>query len=563
MKSAKLLTRCLGTICLFGLSNTLWADTLTASVDRETLSLNETLNLVLEYDEQVNTRQLDLSVLQRDFEVLSNSSASQVSIINGRQDVSTRWNLTLLPNRAGRLLIPSFQIDGNYSEAIGLEVTEPENTGARTQPINVEVEISDESVVEMQQLLVKVRLIAAGDVRNLSGDNFAMEGAEIDLLDQKQFSQVEDGRNWQIIEWAYAIFADQAGSIEIPPQVFSGVVGSNRSVYDPFGTSGQRVLARSEAIQVAVTPAESQQNWLPASELLIESEWPSLEESDSNEIRVGEPITRNITIAAVGQRMESIPPLADFSSESFKQYADQPQLFEQTREDALIGVRRESAAIVPTKAGEMVLPEVRIPWWDTDEGAWKEAVLPEERINVLEAETSASLAPPQSFSDPVTLEANSNQLLVSDPFWKWVSATMTLISVILAWILLRTRSRGYVPAPAEKQTTGVDANEQRCWAQLQKDIKKANPAEVRASLERWCRAKWPTQSGSALANLSSRLSGAAKEELKNLDRAIYGNQTDAEVQMNDLAKELRNLRKASSDGESGQSALAPLYPVAD
>ena len=160
MISARFFNR-LGLATLFALfSLSLFADTLVSRVDRNSISLNETLNLVVEYDEQVDSRSVDLSALQQDFEILNSSQGSQVRIINGRQDVSTNWNLTLLPRRSGQLLIPSFQVAGNFSEAITIEVTEPSATGARSQPINVEVELNSQSVFTMQQLLVTVRSVS-------------------------------------------------------------------------------------------------------------------------------------------------------------------------------------------------------------------------------------------------------------------------------------------------------------------------------------------------------------------------------------------------------------------
>ncbi len=543
------------------LTSAAMADNLVSRVDRASMGLNETLSLVLEYDERVGTENLDFSSLQQDFEILNNSTTSQVSIINGRQDVTTRWTLILLPKRSGQLVIPSFQIDGNFSEAINLQVDETSAAGARSQPINAELEVSQDSILSMQQLLVTVRLVASSQVSNLSGDSLQIQGAEVSLLEQQQFTQVQNGVTWQIVEWVYAVFADQPGTLEIPAQLFSGVIGSSRSVFDPFGGSGQRALARSPATSVVVEAAGSEQNWFPAEDVRIEAEWPGLNGATGlTQIRVGEPITRSISVVAYGQRPETIPPLPSPANDQFKIYADQPELLVQTSADNLIGIRRESAAIVPTIAGEMVLSEIRIPWWDTKESAWKEAVLPAQTINILEAELTESLAPPESFE-----LANSNNDLAlvssnfSNPIWQWISATMTLVSLLLAWLLWRTRSSKGASTEIENTHTA----EKAVWVQLQKDLKNASAMPLRTSIENWSRAFWPDEPASAIQNLKQRLSKQATDELMQLEKSVYG-KVGAEVpSMNELSLELKKIRKSNPKNRPASSALPPLYPQAN
>lgn len=549
-----------------------WADTLVANADRARIGLNETLNLVLEYDEQVDTRQLDFSGLEQDFEILNNSTQSQVSIVNGRQDVSTRWTLSLLPKRAGAAIIPSFQIEGNFSEAISIQVQEAASTGLRTQPLTVELLVSDNSVRVMEQLLVTVRLIAAPQVSNLSGDGLNIEGAETTLLNQNQYSEVANGLTWQINEWTYAVFADQAARLEIPGQLFSGVIGSTRSIFDSFGGNGQRTLARSPEATIEVMPAPTGQYWFPASEVRIEEEWPDSQNSaqnsaqnnsgniSGNEFRVGEPITRTVSIIAYGQQPETIPPLPEIESNQFKLYADQPEVISQTSGEHLIGVRRESAAIVPTVAGEMSLPEIRIPWWDTDEDTWKEAILPSQNITILEAENSASLAPPERFSAPAEVSVAQIEPSTADNIWRWSTSAFATLSLILAWMLMRRPGRRVASEPSKSN----NAKEQQLWSSLRRDFKGNSAQKLRTSLENWCRAVWPEESASPLQKLSEKLSPDASEDLSTLEKSLYG-QNGAEIpDLKNLQSELKKLRSITDSGNTGESdaaALPPLNPI--
>ncbi len=536
-----------------------WADNLVSRTDRNRMGLNETLNLVLEYDQQVDSRRLDLSALEQDFEILNTSTASQVSIINGRQDVSTRWTLVLLPKRTGTALIPSFQIDGNFSEAITIEVEEGGASAPRSQPLSVELEVSDYSITAMQQLLVTVRLIAAPQLSNLSGDSLVIEGADVTALDQNQYSEVVNGTTWQVNEWTYAVFANQPGTLEIPGQLFSGIIGSTRSIFDALGGSGQRTLARSPSASIEVKPAPTGQYWFPAREVRIEEEWPG-STANTPEFKVGEPITRSIAVIAFAQKPETIPPLNRMASDQFKVYADQPELITQTDEEYLIGVRRESAAIVPTQAGPVTLPEIRIPWWDSDESVWKDAVLPARTVNVLEAESTASLAPPENFADqPLTTSAPNPTPSIFSSVWLWSTILFALLSVILASLLLLRRPSSNRPQP--KHSDSHKSQEQQAWNQLQKDLKSHSAQQMRRSLENWCRAAWPAETASPLQRLSKKLSPEAAQQLEELEQSIYGASGQPPEDLGRLRTELKDMRKKSSGSEDPKQPLAPLNPI--
>lgn len=538
-----------------------WADTLVANADRVRIGLNETLNLVLEYDERVDTRQMDFSALEQDFEILNNSTQSQVSIVNGRQDVSTRWTLILLPKRAGAAIIPSFQVEGNFSEAISIQVEQAASTGARSQPLSVELLVSDNSIAVMEQLLVTVRLIAAPQVSNLSGDGLNIEGAETTLLDQNQYSEVVDGSTWQINEWTYAVFADQPALLEIPGQLFSGVIGAtSRSIFDSFGGNGQRRLTRSPEATIEVIPAPTGQYWFPASEVRIEQEWPDSQNSSGSEFRVGEPITRTVSVIAYGQKPETIPPLPEMVSNQFKIYADQPEVISQTSGEHLIGVRRESAAIVPTVAGEMTLPETRIPWWDVEEDIWKEAVLPAQSITILEAENSASLAPPENFAAPTEVAATQVEPSLLDSIWLWSTAAFATLSLILAWLLIRRPK----PRVASEPSKSINSKEQQLWSSLRRDFKGSSAQKLRLSIETWCRAVWPQESASPLQRLSDKLSEEAAAELAGLEKALYGQVGTELPELKNLQaelKKLRSIRDTSNKDQRGSATLPPLNPI--
>ena len=100
---------------------------------------------------------------------------------------------------------------------------------------------------------------------------------------------------------------------------------------------------------------------MPSSQPQLTQQWSS----NLDQLVVGEPVTRTITISAQGFTGAQIQPLVIQSGNEIKIYPDQPQLGEQKSASGIIGIRQESLALVPNRAGEIVLPEIRVQWWDT------------------------------------------------------------------------------------------------------------------------------------------------------------------------------------------------------
>ena len=75
-------------------------------------------------------------------------------------------------------------------------------------------------------------------------------------------------------------------------------------------------------------------------------------------------------------------------------YPDQPQGISRDDGEWVLGHKEFRYAIVPEQAGELVLPEIRLDWWDTVSHQQRTAVLPAQRLNVLPSETGPSAALP-------------------------------------------------------------------------------------------------------------------------------------------------------------------------
>jgi hypothetical protein len=114
----------LGVFIVFWLAGSgVMAADITASISRDGLARNETLQLVLEMSGESDAPP-DVSPLYQDFEILWRSQSQSTRVINGNVQHRASLTLTLRPKRAGQLEIPAIAFDRVATDPIPIEVNE-------------------------------------------------------------------------------------------------------------------------------------------------------------------------------------------------------------------------------------------------------------------------------------------------------------------------------------------------------------------------------------------------------------------------------------------------------
>ena len=549
----------------------LHAASLSSNVNRNAIGINETLTLLVTYSEQVSTNQLNLNALQNDFEVLSSrpQSSSNMSVINGQvtRQSSTTWTVLLAPRRVGRLVIPAFSLAGQTSNAISIQVSKANVVPVNDQPLHVTISVDKKSVFIAQQFIISVTLSANQSVRDLSGDPLTLDSAHIEQLEQQSFQRIENGIARQIVILKYAVFANEAGEINIPSQLFKGVVGARRSIFDSFSRQQpQQVIARSKTITVLVKPQPdgSSSPWFPSNKVTMQSTWSI----DKKSARVGVPITRTINIVADQQRASVITPLTRPSQITYKTYSDQPQLENTNSAKGITGTRIESEAIVPSQSGELVLPEIRLNWWDTNNNQWQTTTLAAETLIVSPALVNAV---DESTPGITTALPNSNldQKRI-DNNWKWAALFFAVLSLVLFLLIikLKTQLNGSNKNGTTTTKLNKDKTETANWNRLYKSIKTNDIRLIRQDLITWAKSAFSDSTVTSIqmiVNSSERVledNTQLKTQLIALEQQLYNNKAKHEMSIEKLIESLVQLRKALNNKKSNTkpSSLAPLYP---
>lgn len=527
------------------------AASFTASVDRMQLNAGESVQLILESDDTTQFLTPDLSPLKPFFELLSSRQVNRLSTATGVERPVTQWLLTLLPKQTGFVIIPPLSLGDLQSTPINLyikDVTE-QNIG-QLEPVYIDTQLDRDWVYIQAQVILTLRIYHA--IPLFSDGNLTpllLDNARVEQLDKpRTFERHINGVRHGVIEVSYAIFPQQSGLINIPPQTFSATLaGHDPHSLTPFTAQpGQRIEVKSARIPLQVKdipndyPADAV--WLPAQDISLTQNWtPSLD----TPINIGTAVTRLLKLQAQGLPSSLLPDITPPASPDYKAYLDQPVFSHQDTELGLTSRREQRQAFVFQTPGQQSLAAIKLPWWNTITDQLEYAELAEQKLHIQTAmfnQVSPALMP--SHSQPAAPVALIQQLI----FWQTLSALLALLS--LAGFILWWRAR-HQPAVIAASSSGPTPRS------LQDDLKRAclsNDANnTRLALDAWAR-----QYPETLADMAARDS-TLSAALDALNSALYSeNYSDWQGQA--LWQAIGNLSFNPQAQSSDDEQLPPLYP---
>lgn len=539
------------------------ANQLTAQVDRDTIGLQETFTLTVSADAQTRS-QPDFSALKNDFEILNSSNSRNISVINGRAESKVEWRLILAPKRIGTLLIPSFTLDNAISDAIEIRVSKQSQTQAgNDEQVRVVVETSKQTAFVQEQILVKIKLISQVNLNQAEMQPFDIKNAVVTQLNEKptQYLTNINGRQHLIIEHNYAVFPQESGELVIPSVIYSVVPNADRDIWnDPFGRNRNNLLripTDEQRITVKATPNEmANKAWLPASNITLHETWSA----SLHQLKVGEPVTRTITITADGLTGGQITPLPSIDVKGLTFYPDQPQNNDNKTDKGIVGTRIETTAIIPNHGGDFTLPEVTLEWWDTTSNTRKTATLPAKQIHVL-GEAAPTPIPEKIEAAPSTHTPPETITVTQPNYWYWsITALLAVLCAGLAFYVWKLKAQ--LAQWRDEKTAedfAISEKEKDIWDLLKHaSINKDAPA-LRKAVISWAKFQWPQAQIHSLddvAKLGNKLE--LSQALKQLDAQLYSNHNHSDWDAQHLLQLLNECRKEKKTNKKNDG-LKPLY----
>jgi len=561
-------------------------------IDRSEVVRGETITMTIRVNDRQGSVPMDVSAFGNDFEVISTRSSSRLQTVNHRVQAWTEYTLVLFPRKLGEQEIPSIVVDEQPTDAFHINVLAADDpAGASSHPeLRMETTISSNEVFVQEQLLFTIRLYyTISGIRNPNFTDLDLDNAVVQMLGPpNQYEQLIDGTRYGVFEMNYVIFPQRSGTLEVPDIVFRGQVtdASSRFVFRATNVEPVTAFANGTEVRVRERPGAYPQNttWLPSQSVTINDEW-----SDNiDRLAPGDTIERRITLTAFGLDGPALPPLPALALENTNVYSDRPDIRRSVVDGNVVGERRESWSIVATDTGTIAVPEIRLPWWNTETESVEYAVLPARTLVV----TGPALREPATPGNGLPLADNLDLLpdtapgalpqqdsLVSSPQTPaWVMAALAALlaaAAVLLLIIYRQRGR------QDQQTTHVvevtepyqrsiaDNQESLAFRDLQLACKKREAARIRVALIAWARQYYQDPQLHTLDALTRRAGdNDVTMASRALQAALYSNNNDAHVETRELATDVVNaisaLRIREQDMRRQQKkqasySLPPLY----
>lgn len=559
---------------------------LSARVDSGTVAQGDTFQLTLTTNGQADASP-DLTPLQKDFEVLGTSQSSSTQIINGKRSQSESWIVSLSPKSMGTLEIPAITAGSLSSSPVAIKVVDagsmPKATG--TSAIDLSASLKDGSPFLFQETPLTVRIETSAPIK--SAELVAPQSSAFELVQRGEDRVSQATRNGQtvnVIERTYMLKPQEKGAIEIPPFVlrgsvadpsargrdpfadFQGFPGFPSSMFNDMFDSGKPFAVRSEPIKLTVradpNAASGQHQWfLPAKNVKLTAKWSP----EHPVFREGEAVTRRVSLLALGASTVQLPDLSFENTDGARIYLDDTQTGEDQTADGTVARKDFLVSVVPTRGGEITLPEIKVNWTDSVSGEAKTATLPSE---VIKAEgtippanqtAAAQKAAPASPVKPQGHPENTEVLPAYMIAGLGGAAVLAALGGVALYLRRKQQAneslRKPVAANTSKQEERPDTSSDR-RKQLALAISKGKSGDLRGSYG--CVLAWRRLAGGDPA-----MTDAAREAIAALEKAAFAPVAEAaEAKTHDWLNVLaREDRKIGNTQGKTSSKLPSLYPA--
>ena len=365
--------------------NVLTASSVRATVDANSISINETFTFKIEAQDVDKMPSANISSLLDDFTIVSGpAQQTNYSWTNGKSTSTKSLSWTLAPNRSGRLVIPELIISagGNKYRTNSIRINvKKSGTVASSKELFVLTEVDKDEIFMGEQVTVTYKLYTRVQLGLEKIDYPKSVGfwqEDLSTPQPPRFNRTSiKGVEYQVATlYKVALFPTKTGSLEISPmsvtaQVRTKQKNNRRSIWDdPFFNSFNnrtiKKLIRTDPVKVKV---KSYPDGQPADFTGAVGDFNIRTWVDTSEVRMNEAITLNIELRGTGNinmfsmpeinfpgDMDVFPPNSSFEKEKLW--------------DQYTGTILWEYILIPRGAGKYQLPRIQLSYLNPKNGSW-------------------------------------------------------------------------------------------------------------------------------------------------------------------------------------------------
>jgi len=535
------------------------------TLDRNPVSINESVQLTFTATESPDDDP-DFSPLEKDFEILNQSQRSNSSWVNGKSSKTIQWIVNVMPKKTGSIFIPAISFGDDNSQLLKLLVTKNNTVASNNKDADLflEVEATPKSPYVQSQVLYTLKLYSRVNLSQARLSDLELTDALVEKLGEvKKYKINRNGIEYTVNELNYAIFPQKSGALNIKPMVLSAdVVSRSQPRFNGFFnrqmSKTKRVLSNAISLNVQAVPESFKGNhWIPASQVVIEEKWSGA----SDQMKIGEPLTRTLTLLAVGNTVAQLPELHNNTEiAQLKTYPDQPVLKEQKRNEGLIAFREEKIAFIPSQAGSYHLAAIEIPWFNTRTQTMEIARVAERTVIAIAGSTAqqnnSTIDPAAATAiEPVSVTPGTTLVkTVENKFWMWLSIILASGWLLtLLFFITQRKAKQLSPAPIDNKEITIKESIKA----LKKACAENNSLAAKNALLAWGKILYSSQTLSAIApHCEARL----RDEILHLNQSLYAS-LEEPWQGKKLFQTFTENKARKKVAKTINDALEPLYKV--
>ena len=509
------------------LHQVVWAATqLQASVSDNSIYLGDLFVLTITIDDNDSDLQLDTRPLEKEFNVYRPSQNRSSSYINGKASHQTQWQITLQAKQIGELTIPALQVGSLTTEAIKITVKKPSAQATETADhlIFMENSLNKSSAYLEQPLIFTSKIYIAQNQSSRELELIAPDLADATVTvygEDKNGQTIRNGIRYKTITRQFEINAAKAGSFTISSPLLAGNLRKRVKV-DEWRERiiSEPINIRGDSLQVTIKekPADYQGKWLVSEDVRLFEKTPLTQQS----YQVGEPITRSITLQIASIDKEKLPNISFNYPKDLRFYPDQDELQEGQANGLHYAQRTIRHAIIADQPGELTLPEIKLPWWNSEIDKQEFAVIPAQTLTILAAEKQTAEIPVNEIATPATDKEQMPTTVIVDNkaliIWQVICAVLLLALIMLTFYHLHYRRSQSV----NKNKKPVQTSNKN-YLNLQEALNKQQAPLAYQALLNYAQSEFPTlKSLSQLAtrmNLDTQDKAELAAEIKILEKA--------------------------------------------
>jgi len=361
--------------------------TIQISLDRDTINIGEQASLTVTVSgSQRNLPAPELPNLSM-FNVYSQGTSTNISIVNGRMETSYSYRYLLQPKRQGSFPIRPVSLVFNQKRytsnelavtiiesgvstppTLKQEATSQEGEGRDlflTAEVNKKTAYVNEQITLTLKFFYGVQLYSQPEYNAPQTTDFWT-----DVLDaQKSYYQIVNGRRYQVIEISSALFPTRSGELTIGPAMVSAMVVVKKaprrndpfSMFDDFISQGESRSVRSRPLKINVLPLP--ENNKPSDFTGTVGDFAITATPDKTDVDMNQPVTVTYKISGTGNiKTIAEPNIGDL--QEFRTYRASSDEKISKAGGLVGGTKAFEEVYIPKRAGKLTIPPVKLDFFN-------------------------------------------------------------------------------------------------------------------------------------------------------------------------------------------------------